>query len=850
MKGFTIGFLVAIYSLPSFAAGGFSRAIPSSDSTITTKNESASRVTETSTDTKTSGSRMAVNRGAVTTSNDMPAISRSITRSVDVDALATQKSTRGSTNQNVTARSSMISVDASSDARAKLNAAVNTVGRSARTDSASINANPAVRRLGITLRPSTAEVGGRAIIGDTGVQTGSNIKNEISNMQSQSRIASIKTRDDTKLDAAAIAEAKDQLEQKAALNKSCQEQYNDCMDQFCSVVDNNQKRCSCSSNLAKYAKVEQAVKDANAQLNEVAQNIRYVGLSADEISAIMSATEAEEALSGVVDTTESRSMLAEIEKMIKDPTTYSSSSSYSTDSYGLLDINLDFSSDTTSDLFSLDFLTDTNNGFSSLRGKDLYNAAKKRCATVISQCRDVGATSDQITGNYDLAIDKDCIAYEQGLSKMNDTLIANVRSAKLMLQKARLAVLQNQNTYGPRECIGALENCMLDDMVCGENYTKCLDPTKQFIDENGNVVLGQNINYIQKFMTNYNNASVDETFLKGVNNNITTINKEICARDDNGSCIVKYLLTKIGTGKKVTDGGLCRPVLDKCRAYTYDSDGNYQAYNDIVQNYIQRAMVNIKAAQYKIVADYASTCLNDIAACYNQQVSQVTSWAATASASSVYNIMRGACRNVALTCGYAVFSADETSCPENNQNKCIESISEIFYQSLLCPDNSVYVHSNNTKISENNTPEGWVNKLCRCQDGFVTFNGSCLPACDNGGMYTSTGVCSDGVACTNISGAHNATNSDAVAQTFWGRCACAANKYFFKNACRTCPEDSTMVDAIGSGDVLGGYCKCDTGTTASSNGLCCIPDNPEEGHTYQCTAYGRIETVEATTPIL
>ena len=34
--------------------------------------------------------------------------------------------------------------------------------------------------------------------------------------------------------------------------------------------------------------VEQAVKDANAQLNEVAQNIRYVGLSADEISAIMS----------------------------------------------------------------------------------------------------------------------------------------------------------------------------------------------------------------------------------------------------------------------------------------------------------------------------------------------------------------------------------------------------------------------------------------------------------------------------------------------------------------------------------------------------------------------------------
>lgn len=801
MKGFTLGLLAVIYALPSFAAGGVSRIVPASDSGVAQKTSTTTRTVVANSESKNS-SRATVNRTTVDTSSDMPAISRSITRALDVTGVAQRSSDSG-------------------DSRAKLDAAVHTVGRSARTDAASINANPAVRRLGLTLRPSTAEVGGRAIIDPSGTQTGSNMKSEIRNMQS--RLATIRTREDTKLDAAAIAEAKEKIEQTAALNKSCQEQYNDCMDQFCSVIDANQKRCSCSSNLAKYAKVEQAVKDANAQLNEVAQNIRYVGLSADEISAIMSATEAEEALSGAVDTTESRLMLDEIAKMIKDPTT-TSSASYISDSYGLLDIDLDFSSDDMSDLFSLDFLTDGNNGFSSLRGKELYNAAKKRCAAVITQCKDVGATAQQITGNYDLAIDKDCIAYEQGLNKMNETLVSNVRSATRMLQKARLAVLQNQNTYDARGCIGALENCMTDEMVCGEDYAKCLDPTKQFIDENGNVVLGRNINYIQRFMEKYNNADVTMSFLSGANN--TQISNDNCATDANdGKCVVKYLLNKIGTGNKATDGGLCRPVLDKCRAYTYDN-GKYQPYNDIVRNYIQRAMVNIKSAQYKIVSDYASTCLNDIASCYNQQVSQVTSWAATASASSVYNIMRGACRNVALTCGYAVFSADQTptGCPDDDQPQCIENISEIFYQSLLCPDNSSYVYPGSTSISSNNTPGGWVNKLCRCQVGFVTFNGACLPECTNGGIYTSTGVCSDGAPCSDITNARDATTTDASDQLFWdGRCACTGNRYFYKGKCRTCPSNSDYISGL-AGDIFGGQCHCYEGYHPSSSGLCCLAD--------------------------
>lgn len=619
--------------------------------------------------------------------------------------------------------------------------------------SGDINSNSAIRRAGLVLRPSVAEYGGRAIIAGTDQQTGSNIDIDIRKVTG--RAANKET----------LTQAKERLEQTAELNKSCQDQYNECMDQFCSVVDANQKRCSCSVNLARYRKVEEAVTAANDKLNEVAQNIRYIGLSADEIRAIMTATEAEEALSGTRDNTENRNMLEQIEDMIKDPKSYTAT--YTNDGFGL-DMDLDFSS--TDNLFSLDFLNTNTSSFSNLRGGELYNAAKNRCNAVLTQCKKAGATTQQVTGNYDLAIDKDCVAYENGLKKLNDTLVANVRSAERMLQKARLAVLQNKNQYDARGCIGALETCMLDDMVCGDDYSKCVDPTKIYIDENGEVVLGQNISDIIGFMKNYNTTKIDSAFLENAYK--TKITKDQCMSSGNdtsggdGMCTVKYLLQKIGTKQKVTDEGLCRAVLDKCQAYTYN-DGTYKPYNDVVVNYIQRAMVNIKAAQYKIISDYASRCMVDVAACYNQQVTQVNAWSQSASTTSVMNIMRGACYDVALTCGYAVFSHDFINEPYISEggpdkNQLIDKISMMFYQSLVCPDNSTYrggahaVSDNESAGANDNVGDtGYVNSACRCNAGYVVWEGKCLRACDGNATRNLYGTCvcnsgysGDGFTCT------------------------------------------------------------------------------------------------------
>ena len=432
-------------------------------------------------------------------------------------------------------------------------------------------------------------------------------------------------------------------------------------------------------------------------------------------------------------------------------------------------MDFDFSSDS-DDLFSLDFLTgNSGDSFSNLRGSDLYNAAKKRCKNILNECKDAGATPQQITGNYDLAIDKDCIAYEQGLAKMNETLLSNVRSANRMLQKARLSVLQNKNQYDAKACIGALETCMKDEMVCGENYFKCVDPTKRYIDENGDVVLGQNISNINAFMKNYNNAAINDDFLKNAyqNQNISENDCKATASSDSepqmggndGSCVAKYLLQKIGAKSKVTDEGLCRAVLDKCQRYTYNSNDVYEPYNDVVVNYVQRAMVNIKAAQQNIISDYASSCMVDVAECYNKQVTQVNAWSSSANVSSVYNVMRGACRNVALTCAYAVFDGSNGAC--GTENECINSISEMFYQSLLCPDNSTYQSRAVEEWGANSDNPKYVNSNCKCNPGYEPFGGQCLAECNVSGneIRNSYGTCVCETGYTRTDGECSANNT-------------------------------------------------------------------------------------------
>lgn len=752
MKRFAFSFFLAVFHAAMALAAGdvvISRAIP-------VQNDNENMISERKETANVN--RVARRVNIVNNAEDKAVNTRGATR--------TNVKTNDTISRNKTGViSRSLNNQKSVSSRPTVEDGANTVGRNARVNAASINSTAAVRRAGLTLRASTAEVGGRAMIIGTNKQTGSNMDEQVRSVQSRAGITLLGQKTKTiPVTAESLSTAKDILERTADLNSTCQQQYNECMDQFCAVVDANQKRCSCSANLSRYVKAQKAVEEANIELNDVAQRIRYVGLSADEIRAIMSATEAEDAMTKTKDTTENRSLLDKIADMIQDPT----ASTSDTDTGGILDLDFDFSSDS-NEIFGLNLsLGGSSSDISKKRGADLYREATKRCKSVLNNCKDAGGTESQITGNYDLAIDKDCIAYEQGLDKLNKTLVSNVRSANIMLQKARLAVLQNKNQYDARGCVGALEKCMLDDMVCGDDYVKCIDPTKKYIDENGTVVVGQQITSIFGHMLNYNNTAINSNFIKNA-----VSSGKVCQDVDDGSCVVNYLMKKIGSGQTVKDGGLCRAVLDKCQDYTYitnNASSVYNPYNDVVVNYIQRAMVNIKAAQSRIISDYAANCLSDMSECYNQQLTQINTLTTSASVENVRKVMTGACRSVALTCGYAVFAYNQevateaeecancsTSCQSgciaaggdeekkeiNRRNVYINRISEVFYQSLLCPENSTYMaNADPDETITNRVIGGYVNQRCQCNDGYTVWDGACLPTCQDTEYRNNYGICS------------------------------------------------------------------------------------------------------------
>jgi hypothetical protein len=313
------------------------------------------------------------------------------------------------------------------------------------------------------------------------------------------------------------------------------------------------------------------------------------------------------------------------------------------------------------------------------RGEALYKSAKVRCEqAVLNNCTDQGVEAGVIVNAYDMEIDKQCIRYERALTDSNRQMSATVRNAKTVLQKARLMVAQQKNQYDLRACINALDTCMMDDYVCGDDYSNCLDPTGKYIVDGAVVVgsmPGQSGGDWTKKTTTGNTTTITHdnviaasglytVWNRGSGNNAGNIWSPSSANEYTMSDYIEntlklesattnapkdiseFLQTKIGYNKDGRNNGMCMSVLNKCQLYTYDKDGNYMADNQVISEYLQRAFRQIKSAQDTILSNYASNCLSDVNSCLSQN-----NYAFGASNSSNYSdIAIRACLPVINTC--------------------------------------------------------------------------------------------------------------------------------------------------------------------------------------------------------
>ncbi len=493
-----------------------------------------------------------------------------------------------------------------------------------------------------------------------------------------------------------------EMDELAELTDYCKAQYASCMDNYCNVLDDNQGRCSCSANLKNYANAESALKSATEELQEVAQKIQYIGLSAREVETLFTQTEAELKMQSTTDTSQLKTSLDKIKDMIIEvqsgnASSTASSSALSFDLSGLLDFTID---STGFDLSSfLGGLGTSGNTINNQRGAELFKTATNRCkANVLRACTNQGVDASLITNAYDLEIDKECIAYERSLNDSNDQMVATVRNAKSVLQRARLLVEQSKNEYdNMRDCISALDSCMQDEYVCGSDYEKCLDPSGRYI-VNGEIVIGSDpgraingrgtssvgvlngdicsMNLYNVW--NYGSSTPGQTStsqsgcknawnsysLNGSGNGDLSDYVTSTLGSHTGLGMSEYIQAKIGwkgTGKESDRNyGMCMSVLNKCQDYTYTGTGSSRKYNEsneVVKQYLERILVQIKARQDQILAEHAESCITDVTTCLSQNNYPFDEENVNANTTAA-NIAINACRSTIVTCmsvnGYSV----------------------------------------------------------------------------------------------------------------------------------------------------------------------------------------------------
>ena len=177
---------------------------------------------------------------------------------------------------------------------------------------------------------------------------------------------------------------------------------------------------------------------------------------------------------------------------------------------------------------------------------------------------------------------------------------------------------------------------MQDEYVCGSDYENSLDPTGKYI-VNGEIVVGGRPGLAGgEYQTSgkaydglYSVWDYDTSKNVWGNGNISTFVNDSMYKTTSeftGATadlnMAQYLQRKIGyiDGNGIAQG-MCASVLNKCQNYTYGGKGASQKYdpnNQVVREYLERAMIQIKASQDAALADYAEDCISDVAVCLSQ----------------------------------------------------------------------------------------------------------------------------------------------------------------------------------------------------------------------------------------
>ena len=360
--------------------------------------------------------------------------------------------------------------------------------------------------------------------------------------------------------------------------EQCKSAYFSCMDQFCQLKNDDYRRCSCSNRVFDLDEIRDVMQDANDQLTVFTENLDVVGMTAEQATAMKTASEGENALTA--DTSASKQLLQAIMNSIRGEDS-SVSGKYS-------------------DLNSITLAFDTANAFgtadsgqiiATYNGQNLYNTVYPQCREAVrADCTD--AQLQRAITAYLMAIEQDCNTVQSAIENQQKEMKSAVRESSALLDLARVENRQNHNSSDMATCLTNVENAILSEEVCGAGYHKCLD-NGEFID----VSTGAPI------------AGVENFYELG---NLLKFADGIDAADQKLSKITsnKSFVTNFETRVKK----FAEPELDKC----------VEIADTVWEEYLDKAMLDIYYAQQSKVNEIKQGCFDFVSACYMNGESALT----------------------------------------------------------------------------------------------------------------------------------------------------------------------------------------------------------------------------------
>ena len=432
---------------------------------------------------------------------------------------------------------------------------------------------------------------------------------------------------------------------------TCRDAYFTCMDQFCATQDEAYRRCVCSSKLQSIKKQEQLLSQTADSLKDFDElNISVIPNTSEEVHAMMNASDGEKKLKK--DTSISANMLKNISSVLNE----SKSKSLSTQG------NLDIAGDIKSIWNTTHLIGGTN--IANLTGEDLYNAVHTQCYELVTpNCAD--SDLKMISSAYGMYIENDCALLQEDLKAKTTAANTSIRDTRHKMQDTRLENYNAHNSVNINDCIANVRKDITKDTACGENYVHCLDFSGKYI----NISTGKPI-YTPEFYQIENQISLSGDILKNKQNS-TYINQLNKKRD------------------------FATQNLDLCR----------ENADDVWDEFLRQALVEIYQEQQNRVQSVKDECLQVVNECYLNQSEQLKKLVGTDSKTNFNQLLELSeemCADKLDTCsnlygggdtGLSILIATMTSITDVTIEQSCTDLLTAFVQNLCAPPVNDSSHS-------------------------------------------------------------------------------------------------------------------------------------------------------------